>query len=135
MTATLQQMATGLEERLATIDGLRVFDHVPDVFAVPCAFVMPETVDYWQGFSGGNAETNWTVTLAVGRTSDRAAQRNLYETMSYSGVRSVRAAVEADRSLGGRVQTCIVESAQNIRIASQGEADYLMVDFSVRIHP
>jgi hypothetical protein len=135
MTATMQQMASGLEERLASIKGLRVSDHVPDVFAPPCAFVMPENIDYWQAFQGGDATTRFTITAVVGRVSDRAAQRNLYEMMAYSGTRSVRAAVEADRSLGGRVQTCIVESASNIRAANQGEAEYLAVDFSVRIHP
>ena len=135
MTATMREMAAGMEERLATINGLRVFDHVPDVFAPPCGFVLPESIDYWQAFSGGDATTRFTATLVVGRISERASQHHLYDLMSYSGVRSVRAAIEGDRSLGGRVQTCIVESASNIRVANQGESEYLAVDFSVRIHP
>jgi hypothetical protein len=135
MPATLTQMADGLESRLGTIPGLRVFDHVPDAFAVPCAFVMPETVNYWGAFAGGDAETIWTVTVVVGRTANRAAQKNLYEFVSYSGVNSIRAAIEGDRTLGGKVQTCLVESASNMRILSQADADYLAVDFRCRIHP
>jgi len=54
--------------------------------------------------------------------------------MSYSGDKSIRAAIEADRSLGGVVQTSIVESAENIRVVSQGDADYLAVDFTVVVH-
>ena len=49
--------------------------------------------------------------------------------------RSVRAAIEGDLSLGGRVQTCIVDAAQNMRMISQGDGDYLAVDFRCRIHP
>jgi len=135
MAATLAQMADGLEARLGTIDGLRVFDHVPDTFAVPCAFVMPDSVNYHGAFVGGDAETEWTVTVIVGRTANRAAQKSLYEFASYSGSRSVRAAIEGDLSLGGRVQTCIVDTAQNMRMISQGDGDYLAVDFRCRIHP
>jgi hypothetical protein len=134
MAATLAQIADGLETRLATITGLRVFDHIPDVFAPPCAFVMPENVQYWQGFAGGNAEHAYTVTVIVGRTSERASQKTLYAFMNYSGDTSIRAAIEADRTLGGVVQTLLVERSDNVRMISQGEADYLAADFSVRVH-
>lgn len=134
MPATLIEIADGLAERVATIKGVRVYDHVPDVFATPCAYVMPDAVEFWNGFAGGNAEHTYTVTLIVGRTAERAAQKALYEFMSYDGVRSVRAAIEADRSLGGRVQTLLVERADNIRMISQGDQSYLACDFRCRIH-
>ena len=134
MAATLIEIADGLVERLATVKGLRAYDHVPDVFAPPCAFVMPETIDYWQGFAGGNVECLYTVTVVVGRTAERQNQKALYQFMSYSGDRSVRAAIEGDRTLGGRVQTLLVERSENIQIIQQGEASYLSVDFRCRIH-
>lgn len=134
MAATIQQQADGLETRLATITGLRVFDHVPDVFAPPCAFVLPDVVNYWEGFSGGDARHEWTVTIIVGRTADRAAQRSLFEYISYSGTKSIRAAIEGDRTLGGVCQTLLVERADNIRMLTQGDANYLAADFAVRIH-
>lgn len=134
MAATLQQIADGLETRLATITGLRVYDHVPDVFAPPCSFILPGSIDYWGDFSGGNPEVEVVVTVVVGRTSDRAAQKSLYTYMSYSGSSSIRAAIEADRSLGGVCQTLLVERADNIRMLSQGDATYLAVDFTVRVH-
>ena len=131
---SLTNLRTGLATRLATITGLRVFDHVPDVFAPPCAFVLPDTIDYWEGFSGGDAQHRWTVTIIVGRSADRAAQRSLFEYISYSGTKSVRAAIEADRTLGGVCQTLLVERADNIRMLTQGDANYLAADFAVRIH-
>lgn len=134
MAASLAEIADGLETRLATITGLRVFDHVPDVFAPPCAFVFPDSVEYWNAFSGGDPEHTYTVTVVTGRNSDRANQRSLYAYMAYDGASSVRAAIEADRTLGGVVQTLLVERADNVRMISQGEANYLAADFRCRIH-
>lgn len=134
MPATLQQQADGLETRLATISGLRVFDHVPDSWATPCAFVVPDTVEYWNAFAGGDATHNWTATVVVGRQSDRSSQRQLLEYMSYSGTKSIRAAIEGDRTLGGVVQSLLVDRADNVRMVSQGDQSYLAVDFAVRIH-
>jgi hypothetical protein len=134
MAATLGEIAEGLAEAVATVKGVRTYDHVPDVWATPCAYVMPDAVDYWNGFAAGNVEATYTVTLIVGRTAERHAQKALYEFMSYSGTRSVRAAIEADRSLKGRVQTLLVERADNIRMISQGDASYLACDFRCRIH-
>lgn len=134
MAATLQQIADGIETRLATVTGLRVFDHVPDLFATPCSFVLPGSIAYWGDFAGGNAEVEVVITVVVGRTSDRAAQKSLYTYMSYSGAGSIRAAIEADRTLGGVCQTLLVERADNIRMLAQGDATYLAVDFVVRVH-
>ena len=134
MAATLQQQADGLQAALATITGLRVFDHVPDNWATPCAFVVPDTIEYWNAFSGGDATHNWTATVVVGRQSDRSSQRQLFEYMSYSGTNSVRAAIETDRTLGGVVQSLLVARAENVRMVTQGDQYYLAVDFAVRIH-
>lgn len=134
MAGTLIQIADGLEARLATITGLRVFDHIPDTFAVPCSFVAPQTVSYWNGFGGGDVQMTYIVTVVVGRASERASQKNLYAYMAYDGSSSVRAAIEADRTLGGAAQTCIVQNADNIRMVSSGDADYLAVDFQVLVH-
>ena len=134
MPATLIQIADGLAERLSTVRGLRVYDHVPDVFVVPCAYILPDSVNYWQGFAGGNVECLYTVTLIVGRIAERQNQKALYEFMAYSGDRSVRAAIEADRTVGGRVQTLWVESADNIRLITQGDASDVGCEFRCRIH-
>jgi hypothetical protein len=134
MPATPQQIATGLETRLATITGLRVYDHVPDSYGIPCAFVMPDTIEYWGGFAGGNVQQSFIVTVIVGRTSDRAAQKTLYTYTAYDGASSVRAAIEADRTLGGVAQTSIVNSAGNIRMLQQADATYLAIDFDITVH-
>lgn len=134
MPATVAEVASGLRTRLATIAGLRVFDHVPDVFAVPCAFVLPTAIDYAGDFAGGNVVQEFTVTVVVSRAAERTAQDALYRFLAFDGALSVRLAIEGDRSLGGVCQTLLVERADNIRMLSQGDQSYLAVDFSVRIH-
>lgn len=134
MAATPQQIADGLEARLRTITGLRVYDHVPDSFATPCAFILPDTIAYWGAFAGGNVSQTFTVTTVVGRTSDRAAQRALYTYTAYDGASSIRAAIEADRTLGGVCDSLIVNSAGNIRMLQQADATYLAVDFEVTVY-
>jgi hypothetical protein len=54
--------------------------------------------------------------------------------LSYEGATSVRAALEADRSLGGVVQNLLVESASNISTMDGNDATYLMVDFRVVVY-
>ena len=96
--------------------------------------MLPDSINYWEAFAGGDVRIQFTVTVVVGRTAERASQKSLYAFMSYSGDKSVRAAIEADRTLGGVAQTSIVQSADNIRVVSQGDADYLALDFNVMVH-
>lgn len=134
MAATLGEITAGLKANLATISGLRTFDYVPDNFAAPCAIPMFESVEYYGSFAGGNPRYRMKVTVIVGRTSERAAQHALDDYLSYSGDRSILAAVTSDTTLGGKAQTLIVESANNIRMITQGDASFLAVDFDVLVH-
>lgn len=135
MPATITSAAEGLRERLATIIGLRVYDHIADSFQTPAAMVSIDTVDYHQAFRGGDSVYTFTISLMVARTDDRTAQRKLDEFLSYSGQKSVREAIEGDMTLGGRIQTCVVNSGGNIAAVQVNEATYLGVEFTVTVHP
>jgi hypothetical protein len=134
MPATVVQVLDGLATRLRTIDGLRVYDRPADITAAPAAFMLLEAVDYQNAFALGDPRMEITVSVVVARTSDRAAYERMSEYLAPTGSRSVRAAIEADRSLGGVCQTLIVLRADNVRMVSQGDADYLAVDFGLTVH-
>lgn len=139
MPATLGQITAGLKANLSTIDGLRCFDYVPDNFAPPCAVVMLDSVDFNNAFSGGSVLYTVTVTVIVGRASERAAQLALDAYLSWDGDRSIQAAVSADPTLGGVAETLIVQRAENVRMISQSDANtsgavYLAVDFVVTVN-
>lgn len=135
MPATITTAAEGLRERLATIIGLRVYDHIPDSFQTPAAMVNIDNVDYHQAFRGGDSVYTFTIALFVARAEERTAQRKLDEYLSYSGDKSVREAIEGDMTLGSRVEACVVTSGGNIAAIQVNEATYLGVEFSVTVHP
>lgn len=133
MGATVKQASDGLVAALQAI-GVRAYSRPADITAAPCAFVLLEAVDYQNAFALGDPQMDFTVTAVASRTSDRNAYDRLSAAVSATGSSSIRAAIEADRTLGGVCQTLLVERADNIRMISQGDQSYLAVDFSVRIH-
>ena len=135
MAATITIATEGIAERLNTIAGLRVYENIADSFQPPAAMITIDTVDYHQAFRGGDSVYTFRISLMVGRTDDRTAQKKLDEYLSYSGNKSIRQAVEADPTLGGRVEASVVTSGGNIAAIQVNEATYLGVEFDVTVHP
>lgn len=134
MAATVSQVATGLAARLGTISGLRTFVYQPEQLNPPFAFPILNSVRYHSAFQGGDVVMDWTVTVVVGRYVDRTAFTTLDAYLSYDGASSIRAALEADKTLGGVVQTLVVPSAIDISSLSAGDAEFLQIQVSVTVH-
>ena len=133
MTATITQVKTGLAARLATITGLRTYAYQPDQLNAPMAYSNLNTITYHRTF-GGMTEQEYTVTVIVARATERTAEASVDGFTAYDGTTSVRAAIEADRTLGGVVDDLIVESATGIQSVSANDTEYLSVDFVVRVY-
>jgi hypothetical protein len=133
-TTTVTQIKEGLQARLATISGLRAYVQQPDNNNAPFAWPMLESITYNGAMGGGLIIHTFSVSVVVGRASERTAQNALDGYLSYEGATSVRAAIEGDRSLGGVVQNLIVESASNISTLDANDTTYLMVDFRVIVY-
>jgi hypothetical protein len=69
--------------------------------------------------------------LLVGRADDRAAQNKLDAFLV--GANSIKAAVEADRTLGGTANTCRVTEMSNYASMNVGETVYLAAQFTVEV--
>lgn len=134
MPASVGATATAIATRLGTIPGLRTFAHDPMQYNPPVAFPVLESVTYHEAFAGGDVVMEWTLMLVATRWNDRISYGTLDEWISYSGTQSVRAAIEGDRTLGGVVQTCVIGSSANISNMSQGEAEFLSVEFTLTVH-
>lgn len=134
MPATISQVATGISNRLATISGLRTFSFQPDQIQPPVAFPILDGVTYHGAYGGGDVVMEWTILLVAGRWSERTSYAMLDDYLSFSGARSIRAALEGDKTLGGVAQTLILSSATDISSLSQGEAEFLSVEFSLTVH-
>ena len=134
MSATVTEIKQGIANALATIPGLRSYSVQPDNLNPPFAWPMLDTVTYNGAMRGGLITHVYTVTVVVGRAAERTAQNALDGYVSYDSATSIRAALEADRSLGGVVQNLLVESANNISTTEGNDTTYLMVDFRVVVY-
>lgn len=134
MPATVNQVATGLATRLATISGLRTYTYQPEQLNPPFAFPTLNRITYHRAFNGGDVVMDWTVTVIVGRYTDRTAHSLLDSYLSYSGASSIRAAIEGDTTLGGVVQTVILSDGASVSAVTQGDADFLQITTDCQVH-
>lgn len=134
MPATVSQVATGLQTRLATITGLRTFNYQPEQENPPFAYPQINNINYHRAYSGGDVVMDWTVYVVVGRWLDRTAHASLDDYLSYSGAKSVRAAIEADPTLGGVCSTLIVRSGADITSLDANGAQFLVIQMQVEVH-
>lgn len=132
---TVSEISDALKNALTTVPGLRVYDYLPDQINPPLAYVGIQSVNYHGAFAGGNPVHTYTISVVVGRVSDRASQRSLDEFLAYDGDRSIRAAIEADPTLEGWVQTLVVTDGGNLAPLTMGDVTYVSIDFSVTVYP
>ena len=129
--ASVTELRTGIATAMAAIPNLRTSATVPDSPRPPIAVVMPDRIAYDVNANRGADRFFFTIMLLVGRADDRAAQNNLDAFLV--GANSIKAAVEADRTLGGRANTCRVTEMSNYASMNVGETVYLAAQFTVEV--
>ena len=134
MTASITEVKQGLANRLATITGLRAFAYQPDQLNAPIAFSLLDNVLYHRTMRTPLTEMTFTVTVIVCKADSRSAQSQVDPYVSATGAYSVKGAIEGDRTLGGKVDDLIVNSAGGYQIISAEDGDYLSVDFNVTVY-
>lgn len=133
-STTVTEIKQGLADRLSTVPGLRAYAQQPDNVNAPFAWPMLESITYNGAMGGGLVVHTFQVSVVVGRMAERSAQNQLDGYLSYEGNTSIREAIEGDKTLGGVVQSLIVESATNITTVDANDTSYLMVDFRVVVY-
>jgi len=98
------------------------------------AFSNLDSITYHRTMNLGEVEMVFTVTVIVARATERPAEANVDAYTSPTGSASVRAAIEGDRTLGGKVDTLIVDSATGMNSITANDTEYLSVDFTVRVY-
>ena len=131
--ASLTTLRAGLATRLATISGLRASATIPDNPSPPIAVVMPGRITYDTAFGRGSDEYTFDVMLIVGRVADRASQNNLDAYCASSGSASIKAAIEADRYLGGSAFDTRVTEMRDQGPLAIGDVTYLTATFAVTV--
>lgn len=114
------QVRDGLKTQLQAIEGLRVYDLIPDVVTPPCAVVGQLDFTFDINNARGLDQAQCDVFVIVQRFSERAGQDKLDAYLSGSGTSSIKTAIESDRTLGGAVDTLRVTGAEAGTYESQG---------------
>jgi len=133
---TLSEVIDGIEARLVLIPGLRVIDHIPEKVVPPCAIVYPPSeLMYDYTMRRGSDRLTFMVRALVARSNSRTARDLLLQYLDPSpgAVLSIKAAIEAEETLGGAVDTCRVTSARNIGITVVGNEEYYSADLEVDV--
>ena len=135
---TIAQIRDGLGDNLRTLPGLRVGETIPDSFSPPIAIISLGSVQYNGAFNTrtvqGLTTYNFTVSVIVGKVSERTAQARLDSYIS-TGTATIKAAIESDRTLGGAAFDCVVPEMTSVgAVVLSGDVSYLAADFTVTVY-
>tara|TARA_R110000822_G_scaffold6573_3_gene27682 strand:- start:880 stop:1278 length:399 start_codon:yes stop_codon:yes gene_type:complete len=122
----------GLKTQLQTISGLRVYDLIPEIPTPPCAVVGQLDFTFDIDAARGLDQATVDIYVIVQRFSERAGQDALDAYLAGTGVGSIKTAIEADRTLGGAVNTLRVTGAQSGTYESQ-QNTFLSYRYSLTI--
>jgi len=81
----------------------------------------------------GLTEYSFVVTVIFGRIATSQAQRSLDDLISDDGGRSVKSAVESDKTLAGSAYDTRVTEMTNVQSVTIGDITYLSADFAVTV--
>lgn len=133
--ASLSSLRDGIKTRLATISGLRAYDTWPDQPNVPAAIVKPLRWDYRQAIGGVNRVTFEIIILAAGYDASTIgrAQEKLDAYLDDTGSNSVKAAIEADKTLSGSASTLQVPGWTDYGVLDANGIEYMGAKLEVEV--
>lgn len=113
---TIAELRAGLATNLGTIADVQVSAYMLSSPTPPAAHVFPEEVTYDKAMQRGLDLYTFTVQMFVGLVSDIGAQKKLDTFLAPTGATSVKAAIEADRTLGGKCDDLRVTTATGYKV-------------------
>ena len=131
---TVTGMRTALATNLGTISGIRTYSDIPDNPMMPAAVVQLQSTSYDQAFQPGLTEYNYIVTVIFGRVATSSAQRSMDQLIDDDGGRSIKTAIESDKTLDGNAFDVRVTEMTNITSITIGDITYLSADFAVIVY-
>ena len=126
------EVRDGLKKNLQEIDGLRVYDLVPDNPQPPSAIIGQLDLTFDLNNARGFDQANIDVLVIVQRFSERTGQEKLDKYLSGTGDYSIKAAIESDKTLDGAVDTLRVTSAQS-GVYQAADVEYLSYRYQVTV--
>jgi hypothetical protein len=119
-------------KNIEKISGIRIYDTIPDVIVPPCAIVGQLDFTFDIDNARGLDQASVDIYVIVQRISERAGQDKLDELLSGTGSKSIKTALESDRTLGGLVNTLRVLTAESGTYVS-GDVTFLSYRYNLTI--
>lgn len=132
--ATIREITDGIGTVLKTIPNLRVPKRVPDTVDPDTAVVRYAGTNFDTTMNRGSDDENYIIQIFTSRASDRG-QDALIEYCDREGARSVKAALEADHTLGGLVMDANLSEIKEPGVASPGGVEMYSVEMIVTVNP
>ena len=129
--ASITAIREGIANNLSTV--VRASAEIPDNPTPPIGVVNLESVEYDGAFNRGLTTYNFVVTLIVGRAAERQMQKNLDAYCDVDGAKSVKIAIESDKTLSGQVYDLRVERGTSIGSITINDQTYLAAEFTVTV--
>lgn len=123
----------GLVTRLETIAGLTATPFLPKRINAPAAAVQRRQTRYDATMADGSDDWEYVITVFVAWNESEIAQTAMSNYLARTGATSIKAAIEAEDTLGGVVDFTRVREAGEEQIRTAGEIEYLAVDFILDI--
>lgn len=127
----LTDVADGIEAAIDAIPGLRILPYLAEKIEPPgCLIGYP---DQTYDIDFGDDDT-WIIPIwvFVSRVSDRMARKEVSAYISRTGNKSIKTALEADKTLGGACDTLAVKRAQ-AKITTIGGTELLAIEFTLEV--
>lgn len=134
---TIQALRSGIAARVATINGLGAYDTIPANPQAPCVLVQLTGADYDLAMADGGMIVRFELMLLacqIGTAYD-VAQAAVDQYLGATGALSIKAAVEADVTLGGTAYTARVTGWTDYGTIVVGGTEYMGARLSVEAWP
>jgi hypothetical protein len=134
--ATISELRAGLVDRLSTIQGLQVYGAEPGSITPPAAVVVTPSITYHASFAADGAlkQYSFRIMVLVAQGLLDEAAHSLDEFADPTGVRSIRAAVEADTTLNGYAESLIVTDFRPLNAEEVASLQYWGGSFDVTVY-
>lgn len=122
---TMQEIRVGIESNLKAVylPDWQVSAYMLGDPTPPAMHIIPAEVKYDAAMHRGMDDIRMTIQAYTGIVSDRGAQERLDQLLNPTGATSMKAAVEADTTLGGKVDDLRVVIATGYQVyALNGQA-------------
>lgn len=131
---TVAELREGLRARLDTIPNVQASAYMIANPSPPALEVVPDEIDYDLTMGRGGDTWRFIVRCYASAASDIGGQKRLDTLLAPAGASSVKAAVEADATLGGKAEDTRVVSATGYRIFQRaGGPELLGCEWTVEI--